>query len=474
MNLLSSREYETLIDVVEQANPHVYTYEAHILDIDNEYKPIRLVYLRIFRDYIGNLGEKIEIGLFMTASFHAQVMQFMQQDVMLRLTATPIYVKNRLRVKDKPIIKKEYKLVITKLNNEILESNHKYVNATKDMDLDNQDVYRFELLSPSLEEMRLMYTHGLYGEATPKDIILGLGTLSISKIKNKKPEIKGIDIVEPDNKEKRPLYYFPVDDVKSLEVPNYIQKYQGGVYNSGIGSFIQDDIWYVWPLYDYQRFKKTNKTLTILNAHSDALAGNHKNHSYKDGKLTLVSSGKVIFKEIREKTRMNEGRGSRFIKADQNLESFRKLNPVFDSWEVNLERSQMLDEFVFDPKEGRDNLTETRLNPIKGSQNKITDNKYHVVSEVKKKLGNLLIVTWDNSDPDLIYPGMPVKYVFMTRKGPHYLEGILLSHEYRAGLPNGSLIHEEHINVSTLVVYIEPVHSLKDVGNTDLKNEYKI
>jgi hypothetical protein len=89
------------------------------------------------------------------------------------------------------------------------------------------------------------------------------------------------------------------------------------------------------------------------------------------------------------------------------------------------------------------------------SGRRITANPYYESSEVAPRVGSTIQVVWENADPDLIYPGMPVRYVYLDDNRLVDVHGTVIGTEFLAGIKGqGVTSNRYHCNVA-LTLFVD-------------------
>ena len=69
----------------------------------------------------------------------------------------------------------------------------------------------------------------------------------------------------------------------------------------------------------------------------------------------------------------------------------------------------------------------------------------------------MFFATWENSDPDLLYPGMPVKYMYMENEELVELNGILMGNSHKILKKGKGMIEKRYMVVSQVHIFIETI-----------------
>lgn len=266
---------------------------------------------------------------------------------------------------------------------------------------------RLELHHRSLEPLRIKTVYGSYRQSTPKQLIHNLLAGESQKILvDGNPAIDGIDIVEPDNSEAREHTVFPNGTLIST-VPTFLQEKMGGVYNSGIGTYLQiynsKTLWFVYPLYNTARFDTCKDSkLIVYSVPEDRFPALDRTYSLDGNILSILATGAKKYKDTADIDYMNSGSGFRMTDASSFMR--KPVVPTEDGPKAVRTRLN----YEVSAEDRADGLNYAPVVNTGGSSNPFK----HYSSINSRRLAQVDI-TWDNCDPNLIYPGMPVKYVFL-------------------------------------------------------------
>jgi hypothetical protein len=266
------------------------------------------------------------------------------------------------------------------------------------------DVY-LELHNRSFELLRTKTVPGIVLQnKSQQDIIESILQGESDKVRiDGKSSIDAVDIVEPDNPDLRQHTVLP-NFTRLTDLPTYLQEKSGGVYGSGIGTYFQvyegKRTWFVYPLYDSRRFKKSKKKAIFYIVPSQKLTGASKLHKKDGDTLYVVCSAEKEYKDNADVPFMNEGVGFRMTDA----RAFMKKPVDISTGEPISKRTQLHHEVSIKDRKDGNNVTYI-------AKNEISDNPFVEFSKLAARNMSVVQIKWENADYDLIYPGMPCKYV---------------------------------------------------------------
>jgi len=144
-----------------------------------------------------------------------------------------------------------------------------------------------------------------------------------------------------------------------------------------------------------------------------------------------------------EQQQLNEGNGVRFIDASKVFDDWGKV----DNNRLTVTRADNVNEIL---AESRPN----KLNYVKESSQRITTNYMQQYSALARRSGSFIQHVWENANPDLLYPGMPVKLMYLQNNTAEELYGTLVGvHSFSTAETKG-MVNKRFIDNATLTVFI--------------------
>lgn len=380
--------------------------------------------LYIYRDYINNISDYIEVQLTIPmGTYLYDVYPYLDN-----VEVTLITFKQKSNGK-KPFVHTErYKAIYVLEKNTSIPTN--VSQSKEDLNQNLPVVITLQLLDRSVETIRVKTTQGSFGTAVnPKNKDMSLKPFMKSLISEEcdkilienKPAIDQIFIEEPDNQD--PLKGLTLSSgTRLIEVPEYLQNKNIGVYSGGIGNYIQTygldhftfkKVFFVYSLFNPKKYDKAERKLLIYSPPSSGVAILDYTYAYEDGILKMVSQAIPKINDSKETSVMSTGGGYRTSNANSYMKKPVKMTtegPVF-------ERNQLNTEVIY--KDRKDNLN---FAPNKS----ISSNVFSLSAEVLHKQGNYIPIELNNVDHDFIYPGAPCKVAYESpNKGVREFKGVI-------------------------------------------------
>lgn len=254
--------------------------------------------------------------------------------------------------------------------------------------------------------------------------------------------VKGINFQDGFNTEIRTVMDFP-DGIMLKDVPHYIHEEEGGIYPTGFGRYLQDQHWYIYPLYDSTRYKKNTKVLKLINVPNDRYQGAERTYKIDEQHVTVLATGDASSLDNGLADNLKQGNGLRFGDVTKMLGAFgtAKDNKTLIDRASN----------IFEVSTG---LLESGMNNVRWAYDRATSNPFKHYSEMARRRGMFLKLQWYHGDSDLLYPGMPVKFMTINDNNVETYNGVLLGVDEQRGQGDSNVEATSHVGIVTLGVFI--------------------
>lgn len=311
-------------------------------------------------------------------------------------------------------------------------------------DLTNLKTVYFQLVDIVSEQLRMRTTGGIFIDAIPALVLRTILGKESKKVSGAGDQIvRGVDLVEPSNNKVYKHVIIP-EGTRVVDLPKYIQEKCNGIYSSGIGYYLQKGLWYVYPLYDIERYPKTPKTLTILNIPEDKFPNIERTYRVTANQVIVLSTAGLKHFDDSESLQLNEGNGVRFTDASVVVEGFGKHKPG----EYVVDRKVNNTEMMFERRKTGNNHTPVARDPI-------SSNPFVEYSRLARRAVTHVQMVWENSNDSLIYPGMPAKIVYENNNEVEEIEGVVLRAQHFITGQGQSMVDSRHITQTVLTLIIK-------------------
>lgn len=309
---------------------------------------------------------------------------------------------------------------------------------------DDMRTFHVQLVDPVAEYMSVRSGGGISRYNSNEDF---LKAAILTAAKGEKGQqgifLKGLEMVPSVTKKETANDMVIPHSVPLVDLPGWLQEKENGLYDKGLGSFIQNGVWYIYPLYRTNHLKTATKKLVVFQVPSN-LVPIADNTVWVDGETVyVICTGSPTVQDLSVSGGFSYGNGVRFIRADHlvNAPTEQSENTAL------LNRSKYMAEFQTTERE--DQFAIAGL-----SQVKATNNVAYEMSKLAVNQGQLFITTWQNSNAELLFPGMPVQVYHDIGGKIKAYSGTLFQIDEQWALERPGLTDQTQTSVAGMVMFL--------------------
>jgi hypothetical protein len=312
------------------------------------------------------------------------------------------------------------------------------------LDLTNLFELKFQLINKSVDQIRMRTVGGIYRRCKVEDVIKSILTMYSPKVEIQDDDISlGVEMVPAVNQNIQEHIVIP-HGTRLVDAPEYIHRHCSGVYTTGLSYYYQANHWYVFPPYDIEKVGKSEKILTIIRLPQNRMPGIERTFRKDGNNIVILATGDAQVKNESEALLLSAGNGVRFSDANQFLTTI--VNKSGNK--AIISRSDVNDEFISTQRPNGNNLA-----PL--SDKRITSNPWFEYSKLAARNGSLVGLVWENSEPSLIVPGIPVKILYLDGEEIREIFGLVIkAHHFVTTRGNGITV-SRHITSSALTIFTQ-------------------
>lgn len=445
MEFEESSLFREVTDILQSGDKPVhYAWRGEIHIGDKTFTPLRIVSIDRVSDYESRYADEIFLLLAIPTGTYAFQIYPHNDNIDITLYRQPLNEVGDVLDEDQPVQSERFTATLIDTGDPILHANG-VVSASEDaLNLaDFVEVY-FQLVDKSLEQLRMVMIGGNYRNVTTEDVIKGILNKESAALKlDEKTKVKGVDMVTASNQTVRQHIVIP-QGTPLVRLPQYVHESCGGVYSSGMGYYLQNQYWYVYPCFDITRFNSTDKTLTIINVPTARLPSIERTYKTLGDNTTIIATGEVRYLDDSEVQQLNFGNGARFTDASKMIESFVTVKGN----KATASRAKNNSEVVTTERANGNNYVRIGKNPINA-------NVFVEYSSLARRQGGIVGLVWENSNPSAIYPGMPIKLFYLKHDEIIELDGVVLKAHHYTHTREPGLIATRYISDTILSVFVK-------------------
>jgi hypothetical protein len=436
-NSILISEINDVFDYKENKSNFSWGMDILIPDIPDQ-NVIKVFGLTVNRNYISNFADEITCTVSLNFGYYARKLYPNRSNFKVKL-----YKQYHGSTYSKELHVDVYKAyLLTDLKSPTVAQGDE-VNDEKSLDLVSIVNVDLQLINPYVEKLRLLQVGGIYRQVTMDKLLLTLLTNEVDKLRNNSDQdILGVNLIPLSNKETKDQIVIP-HGTNIVDVPGYLQK-TIGVNNTGVGSYIQDKHWYIYPLYDTSKYNDRLDTVTIIILPSNKFVNVENTYMKARGTIKILVTGDTAYHDDNDLDYSNTGNGVRYTDP----------NKIFDCNETTVDNKLTISKTKNSTEILDKSDTDVKYAPI--SNNKITSNSYLNMSKLSEKSGGVIVVNWQNVDHLLLKPGMAIKVLFEDNSKIKETYGTLLSAKYISTV-DGNLISGKYYHQASLKIFVKKI-----------------
>lgn len=409
-------------EIASVTDNKVYTpcrsYDLEFLIKGETYKPLAIMGVTNTNDFIDAFYKVLAVE-FKTTAFVREVLVSNNSMIEAVLKTYEIgrdapYSVSALK---KPVIRR-YKAKLYLEESDYVSQNNPAVNDENYLNDKTLVDVKVQLVEKGFEQLKSRHVGGNYYNLSGATLLRHLIDYHVN-IDNDDVNsmIDGTDIAPNHNTEVREQIAIE-QGTTLVEAMHMVNHDGGGLWPTGFSYFIHDKKWYIFPPYSLGRYSENVKKLLIVNLPKDRLPGLEVTYNDSEDLLTVLSTREVTVKDKREAKKLSYGTGVIFADAARLLKGFAE---TIDN-KLLVDASKNVNDLQISERE--DGVQQMRF-----SANKLTAAKNIEMSKLAPSKGFMMRITWENSKDSLVYPGMPVKVLYLKKKKPMTAVGTVVGIE---------------------------------------------
>lgn len=429
-------------------NPIHYDYSVKFLLPDNtEVEPLKLVSIDLIRDFGNNITDVVILEVVFGMGTLTKKVYPYKVGLKAIIQRQHIGEVEDAVDADGAVDTLTYTAVLMDPRGHAKESASPLLDTVEFGDLGDVAKVQFQLVDAYSEWLRSVATGGVFKQCTPHEVLRTLLAKEASELPVERGlTIDVIDVVEPDNSERRAHIVVP-HGTPLMALPNYLQDKCGGIYNSEIGFYLHKGNWYVWPLFNTRRFDSSPKGLTVINIPENRMPGIERTFRETANQLIVITTGGTRSIDTSSSRQLDEGNGIRFTDAKAIFEDFGKTaNNV-----TTLSRGKNVTEVLFEE-------AGNGLNHVVQAAKGISSNLMSALSKISSRKGQVVQAVWEHSRGALIFPGMPVQYLYENDDTTKILYGVVTQVQDFIHLKGEGMSARRYVSNSSITMFLETDH----------------
>lgn len=357
----------------------------------------------VIRNYSMAFSDEIVVDAALGAGDYLHVVYPNRSVLEITMTKIPLAINAQFTPTLGNVNSVRYKAQIYQSGSEAIEGN--IPGAENHDQFNNMFIkpFKFQLIHPAIDYLRKTTISGVLQTVVCGDAIRAfLGKYTREFTNQKGLPFAGVDLYAGSNPAPRDAILIP-DHTPIINIPAIIDHECGGVYPAGFWYYFQNNMWYIYPTMDTSRYRKSQRTLNVINVPNGRLPDAERTFRITPTQVILLATGKTHHHDPSERRQLQQGNATRFVDPKTLLND--SVTVVGNR--AIADRSKTMSEVVSDPRADGSNF-------VTLSDNSITSKAYKEYSKLAFRSGQFIQCVWENGDIDLIYPGMPTKYSYIS------------------------------------------------------------
>jgi hypothetical protein len=381
-----------------------YYIDATIHTTFGDVQVLRVLNHDIMREYMLQYTDEVSLIVLVPSGQFAYKIAPSRNELEITLSDSPTDLHGAEEVSSDSYGQQRFRAVLKQANNPSMEANTRDYLDEFTMDVQDFEVLEFQLFSKPMEQFSMRSVGGIYRKTAVGDLIRSLLLQTSQAAQNIDDAYMplGVDMVDPVDAAIRDHIVIP-HGVTAADAPGYIHKHCGGVYSAGFAYYYQDDYWYVFPPFNYQRFADATRQLMILIVPENKMPQVDNTFIVEGSVVTIVCTGGLHFDDKSDLNKRTTGNGIRVTDASKLFEQGVQVagNKALVS------RGKLNNEFISSP-------LKSGLNNVQVAPERISANTMYQASRLAAKEGVYINLVWENCDPSLIRPGMQTRITYFS------------------------------------------------------------
>lgn len=356
----------------------------------------------------------------------------------------PIEASSNKYLSPKPIYSDTYRALLYDNDDGATQAGSPVAAKQETNSLDEERVIKVALVEQASEALSYKNAQGTFRETDNQNILAGFIAFQIKQEAANNPVAQVALEVHPidDVVEKRSAITIPIH-TRLVDVPEFLQTKEGGLYSNGLGSFIQRSTWWIYPVFDTSRFTKTTRRLKIIQMSGPYAPTSENTWEYVNGELTVVCTSSSKMQDISTSAQINKGTGTRFIKASEMFDNTTQGDPNKE----HFNQEGIMAEFQTDKRADGNNIAMF-------SETAITDNIVNEYAKIAFRKGQIFITIWQRSMARLVYPGMPLRLYYDKDGQTVVYDGVVMQIDEQWKGETKGMIQKNMIGTAAIYCFI--------------------
>jgi hypothetical protein len=423
----------------------VWTAIVHVNQRGLDLPVMKVLSVDNIADFEQNYTDEITLTCVIPGGAFANQIYPFQNDLDITIIKSPVGEVGSAATSGQAVQVQRYQATLLDQGDPQIEGNQFGAMSQEELDLTNLLPIRFQLIDKSLEQIRMAGIGGIWRQTTMDDFLKGVMTKMSQDVQvDQNLKVKGVDMVPASNQNTMEHVIIP-HGTRLVDVPNYVQEKCGGVYSAGLGCYMRNGYWYIYPCYDTTRMNTARATATVILLPPNKFTNIERTFKIAGGDgLVILATGQVKFRGDSTPQQLNHGNGVRFTDASKLMEGF----SVTDKNVALAARGNINNEYLSTQRPNG-------LNNVQMGRNRITANPFTASTDLARRNGSVIAAVWENSDDSLIAPSTMVQVMWLEDDTVQTLQGVLSKMATYTEMNQPGMLSGRHITRTALSIFVQ-------------------
>lgn len=434
----------SLIEQYAQKTPyHSWKATLYVNDQPTQLPLVSMVSIR--RDYLKDFGDRFRVTVKCDSGIYSNFIYPHRDNLKLTLIRKPVYVKGAGGQVDSVYQYMQYDAVLVGVADDNITGVNPFAGNKEMINTHMMMNVELQITSRVLKRLKGSKVSTNVRASVPIDAIRAILTnYSRDELDLASEVIEGVDVAPGYSTDETEQVLIP-QGTSLIDVPQVIHQNGKGIYQTGFSYYLQANHWYIFSPFDVKRFQQGSysKALTIINVPKWQVPAIEKTYRDTGTQLIVIANGETKQLDTTERAFMNMGVGTEYANADKLLDE----QDEYKNGKISSTPRNYTSAFT-------STVRPDGMNPL-NQDVKITANPSIEYGKLAERRGMYFGVIWDNAKPEAIYPGMPVKYIYISNGMPLALYGIVVGNEIQDTIANSDINNPIFTSTCFIKLFLE-------------------
>jgi len=447
--------------IIKEGTSSVTSYKAIIAILPDEndtYQTTQWVYplqinnINILRDYVHNFSDIITCTMQIPIGQYTYLLYPKRAKLEVTLIKTIKNINGEEVTGNNIESEKFYGFLIKPPNPATIANGAEMIDQGT-LDLKGVLDINFQLVSEAVTKLKAITFSTIVRNTALDDLMQTVLPTEMQKLQlDSSVAMQDFELSPIDNDTTYDAILFPTG-FRLIDMPDYLQDTYG-LYNAGMGSYIQNRTWYIFPLYDNSDYDQLLRTVNFHIVPKKKYNGVEHTYIVNKDSINILITSDTKFKDDAGTGQYNAGNGVRYVDANNVVDGY---GTTKDN-KITINRQDNVSEYIV-------NNNPKNINVVSTPTNNVTANPFKANSELTSRIGGTVRLTWQNSNPSLLLPSMKCKITYFDEGITKEIYGLVLKSQ-NITVKNSDINTVNHVTTTVVDIFIQTLPVNTDTDGT--------